>query len=96
MLESEWQQLEEDRRTLRKVFPKGDAKVVLPCNLKRLIWNAQKIFHVDLRKPVDLSPVRVVEGVRGMSTKLVIVSGEDPISKQAQENATLLMNILLR
>lgn len=31
-----------------------------------------------------------------LTKKLVIVHGEDRISKQAQENATLLFNILLR
>ena len=35
-------------------------------------------------------------GVRELSKKLVIVQGEDHISKQAQFNATLLFNILLR
>uniref|UniRef100_A0A0R3RGM9 DNA-directed RNA polymerase subunit n=6 Tax=Onchocercidae TaxID=6296 RepID=A0A0R3RGM9_9BILA len=95
-VEAEWAQLEEDRRLLRKIFPKGDAKIVLPCNLQRMIWNAQKIFRVELRKPTDLNPLRVIEGVKELSKKLVIVSGEDRISKQAQYNATLLMNILLR
>jgi DNA-directed RNA polymerase II subunit RPB1 len=71
-------------------------KIYLPCNLNRFIKNAQKIFHVDLRVPVDLSPVKVIEDVRELSKKLIIVSGEDSISKQAQENATILMNILLR
>ncbi|VDO22572.1 unnamed protein product [Haemonchus placei] len=95
-LEAEFQQLEEDRRLLRKIFPTGDAKIVLPCNLQRLIWNAQKIFHVETRKVTSLSPLHVIEGVRKLSKKLVIVSGEDKISKQAQYNATLLMNILIR
>ncbi|KAK6028148.1 MutS domain V protein [Ostertagia ostertagi] len=95
-LEAEFQQLEEDRRLLRKIFPTGDAKIVLPCNLQRLIWNAQKIFHVETRKVSSLSPLHVIEGVRKLSKKLVIVSGEDKISKQAQYNATLLMNILIR
>lgn len=31
-----------------------------------------------------------------MSRKLVIVNGDDPLSRQAQENATLLFNIHLR
>lgn len=31
-----------------------------------------------------------------MSKKLVIVNGDDPLSRQAQENATLLFNIHLR
>lgn len=71
-------------------------QVVLPCNLQRMIWNAQKIFRVDMRRPSTLSPLRVIEGVRELSKKLVIVPGDDRISNQAQYNATLLMNILLR
>ena len=39
---------------------------------------------------------RCPAGVRELSKKLVIVNGEDPLSKQAQENATLLFNIHLR
>ncbi|VDM61987.1 unnamed protein product, partial [Angiostrongylus costaricensis] len=96
LLEAEFQQLEEDRLLLRKIFPTGDAKIVLPCNLQRLIWNAQKIFHVETRKVSNLSPLHVVDGVRKLSKRLIIVSGEDKISKQAQYNATLLMNILIR
>uniref|UniRef100_A0A183BYI4 DNA-directed RNA polymerase subunit n=1 Tax=Globodera pallida TaxID=36090 RepID=A0A183BYI4_GLOPA len=95
-VETEWRRLEQDRRTLREIFPRPSTKVYLPCNLNRLIKNAQKIFHVCMQKPVDLSPVRVIEGVSELTKKLVIVSGEDSISLQAQENATLLMNILLR
>ena len=37
-------------------------QVVLPCNLQRLIWNAQKIFRINVRKPTDLHPVKIVEG----------------------------------
>lgn len=37
-------------------------QVVLPCNLLRMIWNAQKIFHINSRLPSDLHPVKVVEG----------------------------------
>ena len=35
-------------------------------------------------------------GVKELSKKLVIVKGEDRISKQAQYNATILFNCLLR
>ncbi len=35
-------------------------------------------------------------GVHELSKKLVIVNGEDQLSRQAQENATLLFNIHLR
>lgn len=40
-------------------------QVVLPCNLARMIWNAQKIFRINTRTPTDLSPLRVVEGNLG-------------------------------
>lgn len=40
--------------------------------------------------------IQVVEDVRSLSKKLVIVKGDDELSRQAQINATLLFNILLR
>jgi len=47
-----------------QVFPKGDMRIVLPCNIERLIWNAKKIFRINTRKATDLNPVKVVEGIR--------------------------------
>uniref|UniRef100_A0A674BGB4 DNA-directed RNA polymerase subunit n=1 Tax=Salmo trutta TaxID=8032 RepID=A0A674BGB4_SALTR len=95
-LEREYEKMKEDREILRAIFPTGDSKVVLPCNLARMIWNAQKIFRINPRTPTDLNPLRVVEGVQELSKKLVIVNGEDHLSRQAQQNATLLFNIHLR
>ena len=34
--------------------------------------------------------------MKELSQKLVVVKGDDPLSVQAQENATLLFNIFLR
>ena len=42
-IEHEWEQLEQDREALRQIFPTGENKVVLPCNLQRIIWNAHNI-----------------------------------------------------
>ncbi|EMP25221.1 DNA-directed RNA polymerase II subunit RPB1 [Chelonia mydas] len=42
-------------------------EVVLPCNLLRMIWNAQKIFHINARLPSDLHPIKVVEGPMGLT-----------------------------
>ncbi|XP_057281010.1 DNA-directed RNA polymerase II subunit RPB1-like, partial [Pezoporus wallicus] len=60
-LEREFERMREDREVLRVIFPTGDSKVVLPCNLLRMIWNAQKIFHINSRLPSDLHPIKVVE-----------------------------------
>lgn len=44
----------------------------------------------------SLCPPRSLPGVKELSKKLVIVNGDDPLSRQAQQNATLLFNIHLR
>jgi DNA-directed RNA polymerase II subunit RPB1 len=95
-LEDEWKQLVQDRADTRHIFPVGDCRIVLPCNLERLITNAQKTFRVELREPSNLNPVKIVESVRELCKKLIIVRGEDRLSREAQENSTLLMKILLR
>ncbi|XP_014483548.1 PREDICTED: DNA-directed RNA polymerase II subunit RPB1 [Dinoponera quadriceps] len=95
-LEREWEQLNRDRAVLREIFPSGESKVVLPCNLQRMIWNVQKIFHINKRAPTDLSPMRVIQGVKDLLDKCIIVAGDDRLSKQANENATLLFQCLVR
>uniref|UniRef100_A0A1I8H8Q8 DNA-directed RNA polymerase subunit n=1 Tax=Macrostomum lignano TaxID=282301 RepID=A0A1I8H8Q8_9PLAT len=95
-LEREWNQLQADRKELRAIFPRGDARTVLPCNIQRLIWNATKIFKLNVRRPTDLHPTRVVQGVRGLCEQLCIVKGDDKLSREANNNATLLMACLIR
>lgn len=95
-LENEWEQLSHDRNELRDIFPNGETKVVLPCNLQRMIWNVQKIFHINKRAPTDLSPINVIKGVKDLLERCVIVAGNDRLSKQANDNATLLFRCLIR
>jgi len=95
-IEREWQQLIKDREALRQIFPKGNAKIVLPCNLDRMIWNAQKIFHIAKRNPIDLNPMKMITGVRTLLKKCIIVPGNDRLSLQANENATILFQCLVR
>ena len=45
-------------------------RIVLPCNMDRLLWNAKKLFRINTRKTTDLNPVNVVEGVKCGSTRL--------------------------
>eukprot|EP01105_Mastigella_eilhardi_P009824 TRINITY_DN229_c0_g1_i2.p1 TRINITY_DN229_c0_g1~~TRINITY_DN229_c0_g1_i2.p1 ORF type:complete len:1834 (+),score=472.26 TRINITY_DN229_c0_g1_i2:323-5824(+) len=96
VLRDEYEQIKGDRGLLRTVFPTCDDFVSLPVNLKRLVLNAQKIFHIDVRNPTDLHPRKVVEGIQWLIQKLVIVPGADGFSKEAQINATTLFTILLR
>uniref|UniRef100_T1IWA4 DNA-directed RNA polymerase subunit n=1 Tax=Strigamia maritima TaxID=126957 RepID=T1IWA4_STRMM len=95
-LEEEFKAINDDRQFMRSVFPKPDCEIVLPCNLLRMIWNAQKIFHVKTRLPTDLSPLCVLDAVKNLTSKLIVVPGDDHLSRQANDNATKLFSCFVR
>ncbi|KAJ1505379.1 DNA-directed RNA polymerase II subunit rpb1 [Coelomomyces lativittatus] len=96
LLDQEFAQLDEDRTCLRHIFSNGDAHWPLPMNLKRFIWNAQNLFKIDKQRPSNLHPDYVVNQVRDLCNQLTVIRGDDAISLEAQKNATLLTQILIR
>ncbi|KAK1262285.1 DNA-directed RNA polymerase II subunit RPB1 [Acorus gramineus] len=97
VFDAEVQKLEADRYQLgTEIATTGDNSWPMPVNLKRLIWNAQKTFKVDLRRPSDMHPMEIVEAVDELQERLKVVPGDDLMSMEAQKNATLFFNILLR
>ncbi|XP_051201329.1 DNA-directed RNA polymerase II subunit RPB1 [Lolium perenne] len=98
VFDSEVQIIEADRYLLASEIAKNDENTwPMPVNIKRIIWNAQKTFKIDVNKPsLDLHPMEIVEAVDKLQARLRVVDGVDPISIEAQKNATLLFNILLR
>ena len=98
MLDEEYEQLCEDRNLLRNyILKSGDAQKALPVNLRRIIQNAQQIFHIDFSKPSDLAPADIVVAVRELLDRLIVVRGkQDRLTVETQDNATLLFRILLR
>ncbi|KAM3182235.1 DNA-directed RNA polymerase II subunit RPB1 [Hymenolepis weldensis] len=95
-LDTEWEVLCSDRKLLRSIIKKSEDRVVLPCNISRLIQNAQKIFEIDSLSKTNLHPRVVVEQVRDTCNRLVVVPGDDELSKEANSNAVLLMTCLIR
>ena len=103
MMEEEYEQLLRDREELRKIMgcrgpgSEADASTYLPVNIDRLIWNAQRQFRINMHEPTSLHPRTVYETVRRIcQEEILVVRGEDPLSREAQHNATLLFQILLR
>lgn len=102
LLDEEYEQLLIDRVQLREIMgcrgagSESDPSTYLPVNIDRLIWNAQRQFRVNLLQPSMLHPREIVESVRSMTDELIVVRGDDPISREAQQNATLLFQILVR
>lgn len=64
-------------------------------NIKRLVWNAQKMFQIKPYGESDMSPTYVIRRVRELCEGLSVVTGEDTLSVEAQSNATMLFKILV-
>jgi DNA-directed RNA polymerase II subunit RPB1 len=98
-LDAELRQLEEDQRVAQaEVLRSGDPACALPVNLRRLLDDA-RIEHGCVgraRGPTDLDPARAARALRALCAKLRVVEGSDPLSVEAQANATLLFFTLLR
>ncbi|KAG9136952.1 hypothetical protein Leryth_013806 [Lithospermum erythrorhizon] len=97
VFDAEVSKLEADRSQLGKeIATTGENSWPLPVNIKRLIWNSQKTFKIDPRRASDMHPMEIVEAVDKLQEKLKVVHGDDYLSMEAQKNATLFFNILLR
>ena len=98
-LDEEYEQLMEDRRLLRQfIYPGRDKSVdhYLPVNLGRIIQNASQIFHIDRRKPSDLEPVYIIDQIQRLTSRLIVIRGDDHLSKEANHNASLTFRMHLR
>ncbi len=98
LLDAEWEQLKTDRKMLREVNwrKKDDEMMQLPLNVIRILDSAKRLFKLEASQRSDLHPRHVIESVRNLLDKMVIVRGDDQISREAQESATLLVKAQLR
>ena len=97
VLDQEYLELSQDRHELQTViFPSGDASWPLPVNVDRILLNSKQIFHISAHNKTDLTPAYIYSGVRDLLARLIIVRGEDRISKEHQQQATGLFQILVR
>ncbi|XAO25714.1 hypothetical protein I312_104543 [Cryptococcus bacillisporus CA1280] len=97
LLDEEFAQISEDRHILRtEIYQDGTPGHPLPVNIQRVIQNSQQIFHIDPRVPSDLDPVYLFEQREALAERLLVVRGDDKLSRAAQKNATLVFNMLLR
>ena len=98
-LDEEYDQLSEDRRLMRTfIFARSEPNTsfYLPVNLLRIVQNAGQIFHIDQRQPSDLEPAYIIDSVKKLGERLIVVRGDDPLSKQAQDDAVLRFRMQLR
>ncbi|KAL5615009.1 hypothetical protein BROUX41_005074 [Berkeleyomyces rouxiae] len=96
LLDEELESLKNDRTLVRSVNVKGEDSLQLPLNVVRIIDMAASQFHITTSNRSDLRPEDVVPAVRDMLNRMSIVRGGDPISQEADRNATILFKAQLR
>ena len=102
MLDREVETLRDDQAMLRLIMKnrepgrESDESSYAPGNVLRVIKNALRQFRVDRSKASDMHPRDVNDIVNGLLDRLIVVVGDDPLSLEAQTNATTLYRILIR
>ncbi|KAI1342827.1 DNA-directed RNA polymerase II subunit RPB1 [Xylariaceae sp. FL0016] len=99
LLDAEYEALVEDRRFLREIKKKSEKLETgfqLPLNVGRLIETSKRLLKVDDAKRSNLTPRDVIPVVKRFLDGMIVVRGNDPVSKEADLNATLLFKALLR
>ncbi|KAH8682457.1 hypothetical protein BX600DRAFT_374449 [Xylariales sp. PMI_506] len=99
LLDMEFEQISKDRDFLREFKMKAEKledSIQMPLNISRLIESTKKMLKVDDAKRSDLTPDYVIPTVKNLIDGMVVVQGEDAISKEADHSSTLLFKALLR
>ncbi|EEQ89817.1 hypothetical protein RJZ56_001697 [Blastomyces dermatitidis] len=95
-LDEEWEQLLKDRAFMRSVAKEDEEMMQLPINVQRILESAKTIFRIREGAISDLHPAEVIPQIRALLDRLIVVRGDDVISREAQESATLLFKAQLR
>lgn len=96
LFDEEYEALKEARQFLRSMGKGTEDSMQLPLNIARIIDQAQKNFKIRRGDKTELDPRHALTAVKQLLERLVVVRGEDSISKEAQSNATLLLKAQLR
>ena len=96
MFDQEYENLRNSQQLVRKMGKGTEDSMQLPLNIGRIIDQAQKNFKIRRGDRTDLDPRYALNAVNQLLDRLIIVRGTDPISMEAQNNATLLIKAQLR
>ncbi|KAI8684674.1 DNA-directed RNA polymerase subunit [Fusarium keratoplasticum] len=98
LLDTEWEALLKDRRVIRQInkAKMNEEMMQLPLNITRIIESAKRVFNVKANDRSNLRPSDVIPAVQNMLDHMKIVRGTDPISQEADANASILFKGLLR
>lgn len=100
MFDEEYEELLKARQFVRSMYAnsnKGaDSAFQLPLNVARIINQAMRAFKIRKGDKTDLDPRHVLNKVSELMGKLVLIRQKDELSREAEQNATLLFKCQLR
>ena len=96
LFDAEFADLHAARAAVRTCAIGVEDEFQLPMNINRIISQAAKNFKIRKGTPSDLDPRHVITQVNTLLEELTVVRGEDPLSQEAQSNATMLIRAQLR
>ena len=96
LFDEEYRHLQKARDFLRENKHDDGELMQLPLNIERMIETAKTTFRIKDGAKSDLSPAYAIPQVQELLERLVIVRGDDPLSQEAQESATILVKALIR
>jgi len=94
--DEEYEALQKDRAFLRLDKQDDNEQFQLPLNVQRIIESAKTTFRIKDGAKSDLHPSDAIPRVKAMLDRLIVVRGDDPLSREAQNSATLLFKAQLR
>lgn len=94
--EEEYRQLVAAREFLRTNRPDGKEELQLPLNVIRILDTAKTTFKIKDGARSNLDPTEVIPQVNQLLDRLIVIRGDDILSKEGQHNATLLFKAQLR
>ena len=95
-LDDEYELLKKDRAFLRENKKDDNEMLQLPLNVQRIVESAKTTFRIKDGIKSNLHPSYVIPKVKELLDGLIVVRGDDPLSQEAQESATLLIKAHLR
>ena len=90
LFDEEFEAILHDRTKIRAGMEDSEEKMQLPLNVSRMIRNAKDKFKIRDGARSDLDPSEAIPKIKAMLDRLMIVRGEDDLSKQADKDAMLL------
>ncbi|KAF2716271.1 beta and beta-prime subunits of DNA dependent RNA-polymerase [Polychaeton citri CBS 116435] len=91
LFDEEFEAIRYDRDKIRKGLEDNEDSRQLPLNIVRMIESARVKFRIKDGQRSDLDPRETIPKVRAMLERLIVIRGDDPLSKEADDNATLLI-----